>query len=854
MAIYDLGTASLAANGEVTGVGTTWKAPLTLIRIGATIVFKTEPVQIYTISEIISDTQVNVYNPNSETVPAGTGYAILAHDGITVQGLAQDVAETLRYYQSRETEVADAVDAFNNFDSADFESKVAQVNTQHGDVVSIGAQVSSDATQVSNDVSSSQINATNASSAADRAEAAANSVSGSLTLNFSDGGTLESKNQQVLYVNGSDVKSYIWTGSLPKTFPGGSTPDSTGGIELGAWVSVGDAALRSELASEKGALHIGNFASSSGVISAKLYGVVSGVDCSSIIQEIQDLSESLRLPIDFSGIEEVVFSGMVRVGDFFHWKSNGRFNTTIKPLTLTRTALGAAYSGNYGSVYAWFSRKNPATGLTFARLENIGFDGQYQGGYSTPSENLIRAFCWHSDGVGNIIRDIEANGCHFKNCPHEAWEGYTTGGGKIDGIRYINCSSEGTDPTVTAIGFNAFKCMNGTIDAPGPYGTYTIKNIVCRNSTANGHRTLADLKRGCEHWIIDGCQTYDMNDCHHSTDGSSYGVFTSSNEGVQTGASQTTKNYLEVQGEHITIEGFRYSASPASRAGQAGLFVTDYKYPSETNYHQSLYINILSASIERVNNSAIRLVNTSHCTVDGVWAKFCNGAAVSWELVRGRIDGTTLAEIVPTDNTQGSAMSYDNSYDLNVATGHNVTLSGVVNNNNGKTKVSSSSITYHGNKPYSVVKPNYLNYDRLLKNVKSTDPEKTDSASWPLGTGYAFTLNDKNRASIQSLSVATILASTKGWVYLDLYVLSGSSSVASVIFRELDSSGAALVNTYRPLVPNSSWELKSLIYAVTNANCAAVEILLAPAAASDADSALTGTTIFSDIKVSNYPI
>uniref|UniRef100_A0AAU6PXX7 Lateral tail fiber protein n=1 Tax=Escherichia phage ETEP102 TaxID=3117680 RepID=A0AAU6PXX7_9CAUD len=151
MAIYDLGTASLAANGEVTGVGTTWKAPLTLIRVGATIVFKTEPVQIYTISEIISDTQINVYNPNSETVPAGTGYAILAHDGITVQGLAQDVAETLRYYQSRETEVADAVDAFNNFDANDFSAKVAQVNTQHGDIVSIGLQVSTDASKVSAD-------------------------------------------------------------------------------------------------------------------------------------------------------------------------------------------------------------------------------------------------------------------------------------------------------------------------------------------------------------------------------------------------------------------------------------------------------------------------------------------------------------------------------------------------------------------------------------------------------------------------------------------------------------------------------------------------------------------------------
>lgn len=128
MAIYDLGTASLAANGEVTGVGTTWKAPLTLIRVGATIVFKTEPVQIYTISEIISDTQINVYNPNSENVPTGTGYAILAHDGITVQGLAQDVAETLRYYQSKETSIESLLQFIgqDNFDWPRFEQLANQ--------------------------------------------------------------------------------------------------------------------------------------------------------------------------------------------------------------------------------------------------------------------------------------------------------------------------------------------------------------------------------------------------------------------------------------------------------------------------------------------------------------------------------------------------------------------------------------------------------------------------------------------------------------------------------------------------------------------------------------------------------
>ena len=131
MAIYDLGTASLASNGEVTGVGTTWKAPLTLIRVGATIIFKTNPLKIYTISEITSDTQINVYNPNSETVPAGTGYAILAHDGITVQGLAQDVAETLRYYQSKETSIESLLQFIgqDTFDWPRFEQLANQSTT-----------------------------------------------------------------------------------------------------------------------------------------------------------------------------------------------------------------------------------------------------------------------------------------------------------------------------------------------------------------------------------------------------------------------------------------------------------------------------------------------------------------------------------------------------------------------------------------------------------------------------------------------------------------------------------------------------------------------------------------------------
>lgn len=50
---------------------------------------------------------------------------------------------------------------------------------------------------------------------------------------------------------------YYWAGDYPKAVPAASTPESTGGFGPNAWVSVGDSALRSMLASNSGASMIG---------------------------------------------------------------------------------------------------------------------------------------------------------------------------------------------------------------------------------------------------------------------------------------------------------------------------------------------------------------------------------------------------------------------------------------------------------------------------------------------------------------------------------------------------------------------------------------------------------------------
>ena len=115
MAIYRKGQASMDADGYITGYGTEWKTALTLIRPGATIVFATNPVSYATISEIVNDTSLRATSTGGAVVPQ-SDYVILLHDSITVDGLAQDVAETLRYYQGKETMFEGFINFLKTFD------------------------------------------------------------------------------------------------------------------------------------------------------------------------------------------------------------------------------------------------------------------------------------------------------------------------------------------------------------------------------------------------------------------------------------------------------------------------------------------------------------------------------------------------------------------------------------------------------------------------------------------------------------------------------------------------------------------------------------------------------------------
>ena len=125
MAIYRTGQASMDAQGYITGYGTKWREQLTLIRAGATIMFLTNPVRVGVITEVVSDTSIRAINTGGAVV-SRTDYVILLHDSLTVDGLAQDVAETLRYYQGRETEFAHFIEFLQDFDFAKLEDLTNQ--------------------------------------------------------------------------------------------------------------------------------------------------------------------------------------------------------------------------------------------------------------------------------------------------------------------------------------------------------------------------------------------------------------------------------------------------------------------------------------------------------------------------------------------------------------------------------------------------------------------------------------------------------------------------------------------------------------------------------------------------------
>lgn len=111
--IYTTGTIAGSGN-TLTGTGTNFAAAGSLIRNGCTVIVMTSPVQVVQITAVNSATQLAVTPAVNPAIPGGTRYAILLSDSLSVDGLAQDIAETFKMYQAYMSGFADVMTGTGN--------------------------------------------------------------------------------------------------------------------------------------------------------------------------------------------------------------------------------------------------------------------------------------------------------------------------------------------------------------------------------------------------------------------------------------------------------------------------------------------------------------------------------------------------------------------------------------------------------------------------------------------------------------------------------------------------------------------------------------------------------------------
>ncbi|WP_235384612.1 pyocin knob domain-containing S74 family peptidase [Escherichia coli] len=179
--IYTTGTIAISGN-TVTGTGTNFSAPLSLIRVGCTLIAIGNPVQIFTITEIKSGTELSVTPAANPAIPAGTKFSILLSDSISVDGLAQDVAETLRYYQGKETEIAAAVEWWKDFGGdGQMDQFLANIRAETAQSTANAQKTEADKKTTEGYKNAAATSATAAKSSQDAAKASETSASNSKT-------------------------------------------------------------------------------------------------------------------------------------------------------------------------------------------------------------------------------------------------------------------------------------------------------------------------------------------------------------------------------------------------------------------------------------------------------------------------------------------------------------------------------------------------------------------------------------------------------------------------------------------------------------------------------------------------
>lgn len=291
------------------------------------------------------------------------------------------------------------------------------------------------------------------------------SQSGYIILDsFEDGNTLTLPNQ-VLRLEATG-EYYRWDGSLPKTVPAGSTPETSGGIGLGAWLSVGDATVRGWVKSNTG------LSDTVDELIANLNTVGAGV-----IHGTHEVpSTGLAVP------RECVLSA---TGQFIsaagNIKSNsGTFNKTGNETVFLEVVSGGVPNATVDAIV--YLDPSRTVDDIYAQKTTIK-DVALQGDESSPNEFGIFIL----QGGLNTFKNIDVFGCKYGFGANDLWlttiERLATDGSiqQLGGTSttYIGCAAKGSPSVRGAWHIEDLNYSNiiGCASDLAPDGAYYFKNI-----------------------------------------------------------------------------------------------------------------------------------------------------------------------------------------------------------------------------------------------------------------------------------------------------------------------------------------------------------------------------------------
>jgi hypothetical protein len=517
---------------------------------------------------------------------------------------------------------------------------------------------------------------------------------------------------------------------------------------------------------------------------------------------------------------------------------------------------------------------NPSTfykGFSAGSIENVSFEKlMFDGDRASSTDNahnVIGILLTNTE----TIKNLRVEKCVFKNVKQDAIRIIGNPGGSVmsDNIRVTNSHFIGGEDSDASDFFSdAVRIELYDQDYPvsgGAYGEIFIQNISIENCYAENIRTLADVKRGCKNFIVTSCITKNMHDCHYSVDGSFNGIISNCVGSMEAGfVPATGTNFIEVQGEQISIDGVSFDGNFIT---QRGIQITDYGTSAENGVgHVSKRIQINNANLANIVDQGIKLINANdaritNCTVDSV-----GHHPIIIDSGIARVDENSNPLTSKNVFLSGNVFSKAGLGIGIVGTGHilgdgnlnefgstplQIGSSGLVTKNETDFTVTSRGREYNPN-PNMYVNGSTTRVDHF--NTGETG-RTLDVNNKPAGAAGSVVLEDNSSSTLGVVQMDEVIPATKGQViHLSIFgQQSGANTAFSLVVQEYNGGSFISSTFYGTTYLSTSWKNFICNHKVINASTNNLVVQIVPSTNFNYAPA-TGSVAVAQFAVSDRPL